>query len=150
MQFQLLTGVLIVWWIKINWNIQIGKKKLYNQLFFYLCLSHTSIQIHSGKSITFHNFVGRVNSWDISHQWLHIFIFLFIWLSTFTVSVLIFIFVYHRGTSKGQDNDAASSQDDEQPGSSRRERQPSMSETMPLYTLCKEDLESMDKEVFFT
>lgn len=34
-----------------------------------------------------------------------------------------------------------------EPGPSRRERQPSMSETMPLYTLCKEDLESMDKEV---
>ncbi|NXN10905.1 CTDP1 phosphatase, partial [Indicator maculatus] len=29
----------------------------------------------------------------------------------------------------------------------RRRRQPSMSETMPLYTLCKEDLESMDREV---
>uniref|UniRef100_A0A8C9U0J6 RNA polymerase II subunit A C-terminal domain phosphatase n=1 Tax=Scleropages formosus TaxID=113540 RepID=A0A8C9U0J6_SCLFO len=40
-----------------------------------------------------------------------------------------------------------SSQDEEQPGPSRRKRQPSMSETMPLYTLCKEDLESMDKEV---
>ncbi|XP_069075882.1 RNA polymerase II subunit A C-terminal domain phosphatase [Pleurodeles waltl] len=38
-------------------------------------------------------------------------------------------------------------QDEEQPGPSRRKRQPSMSETMPLYTLCKEDLESMDKEV---
>ncbi|XP_011938964.1 PREDICTED: RNA polymerase II subunit A C-terminal domain phosphatase isoform X3 [Cercocebus atys] len=37
--------------------------------------------------------------------------------------------------------------DGEQPGPSRRKRQPSMSETMPLYTLCKEDLESMDKEV---
>ncbi|NXR08539.1 CTDP1 phosphatase, partial [Semnornis frantzii] len=36
---------------------------------------------------------------------------------------------------------------EEQPGPSRRKRQPSMSETMPLYTLCKEDLESMDKEV---
>lgn len=35
----------------------------------------------------------------------------------------------------------------EQPGPSRRKRQPSMSEAMPLYTLCKEDLESMDKEV---
>ncbi|XP_018556844.1 LOW QUALITY PROTEIN: RNA polymerase II subunit A C-terminal domain phosphatase [Lates calcarifer] len=53
-----------------------------------------------------------------------------------------------RGTSKGQQDEAAgSSQDDEQPGPSRRKRQPSMSETMPLYTLCKEDLESMDKEV---
>lgn len=37
--------------------------------------------------------------------------------------------------------------DGEQPGPSRRKRQPSMSETMPLYTLCKEDLESMDREV---
>ncbi|TNN51250.1 RNA polymerase II subunit A C-terminal domain phosphatase [Liparis tanakae] len=38
-------------------------------------------------------------------------------------------------------------QDDEQPGPSRRSRQQSMSETMPLYTLCKEDLDSMDREV---
>ncbi|XP_041868539.1 RNA polymerase II subunit A C-terminal domain phosphatase [Melanotaenia boesemani] len=53
-----------------------------------------------------------------------------------------------RGTTQSQQNEAAgSSQDDEQPGPSRRKRQPSMSETMPLYTLCKEDLESMDKEV---
>lgn len=52
----------------------------------------------------------------------------------------------HRGTSKPDDG-PGSSQDDEQPGPSRRKRQPSMSETMPLYTLCKEDLESMDKEV---
>ncbi|XP_054911866.1 RNA polymerase II subunit A C-terminal domain phosphatase isoform X2 [Poeciliopsis prolifica] len=53
-----------------------------------------------------------------------------------------------RGAAQGQQNEAAgSSQDDEQPGPSRRERQPSMSETMPLYTLCKEDLDSMDKEV---
>lgn len=35
----------------------------------------------------------------------------------------------------------------ERPGPARRKRQPSMSETMPLYTLCREDLESMDKEV---
>uniref|UniRef100_A0A4X2LR42 RNA polymerase II subunit A C-terminal domain phosphatase n=1 Tax=Vombatus ursinus TaxID=29139 RepID=A0A4X2LR42_VOMUR len=41
----------------------------------------------------------------------------------------------------------ANQDEDEQPGPSRRKRQPSMSETMPLYTLCKEDLESMDKEV---
>ncbi|XP_056679520.1 RNA polymerase II subunit A C-terminal domain phosphatase isoform X3 [Monodelphis domestica] len=41
----------------------------------------------------------------------------------------------------------ASQDEEEQPGPSRRKRQPSMSETMPLYTLCKEDLESMDKEV---
>uniref|UniRef100_A0A8C8IMG2 RNA polymerase II subunit A C-terminal domain phosphatase n=1 Tax=Oncorhynchus tshawytscha TaxID=74940 RepID=A0A8C8IMG2_ONCTS len=42
-----------------------------------------------------------------------------------------------------------SSGDEEQPGPScrRRERQPSMSETNPLYTFCKEDLDSMDKEV---
>ncbi|KYO35419.1 RNA polymerase II subunit A C-terminal domain phosphatase isoform A [Alligator mississippiensis] len=39
------------------------------------------------------------------------------------------------------------SETEEQPGPSKRKRQPSMSETMPLYTLCKEDLESMDKEV---
>ncbi|KAF7656889.1 hypothetical protein LDENG_00035040 [Lucifuga dentata] len=53
-----------------------------------------------------------------------------------------------RGPPKSQqDETAGSSQDDEQPGPSRRKRQPSMSETMPLYTLCKEDLESMDKEV---
>ncbi|ROK35648.1 RNA polymerase II subunit A C-terminal domain phosphatase [Anabarilius grahami] len=45
---------------------------------------------------------------------------------------------------------AGSSPDDEQPGPSRRKRQPSMSETMPLYTLCKEDLDSMDKEVKHT
>ncbi|XP_054983947.1 RNA polymerase II subunit A C-terminal domain phosphatase [Sorex araneus] len=38
-------------------------------------------------------------------------------------------------------------QDGPQPGPSRRKRQPSLSETLPLYTLCKEDLESMDKEV---
>lgn len=37
--------------------------------------------------------------------------------------------------------------DDEQPAPSRRKRQPSLSETMPLYTLCKEDLDSMDREV---
>ncbi|XP_077446474.1 RNA polymerase II subunit A C-terminal domain phosphatase isoform X2 [Stigmatopora argus] len=46
-----------------------------------------------------------------------------------------------------QDVAAGSSQDDESLGPSRRKRQPSMSETLPLYTLCKEDLESMDKEV---
>ncbi|XP_017276555.1 RNA polymerase II subunit A C-terminal domain phosphatase [Kryptolebias marmoratus] len=53
-----------------------------------------------------------------------------------------------RGTAQSQQNEAAgSSRVDEQPGPSRRKRQPSMSETMPLYTLCREDLESMDKEV---
>ncbi|XP_068188370.1 RNA polymerase II subunit A C-terminal domain phosphatase isoform X2 [Antennarius striatus] len=53
-----------------------------------------------------------------------------------------------RGTLDSHQDDASGcSQDDEQPGPSRRKRQPSMSETMPLYTLCKEDLESMDKEV---
>ncbi|XP_032149674.1 RNA polymerase II subunit A C-terminal domain phosphatase isoform X5 [Sapajus apella] len=45
------------------------------------------------------------------------------------------------------DEELPDAQDGEQPGPSRRKRQPSMSETMPLYTLCKEDLESMDKEV---
>uniref|UniRef100_A0A8C2EET4 RNA polymerase II subunit A C-terminal domain phosphatase n=1 Tax=Cyprinus carpio TaxID=7962 RepID=A0A8C2EET4_CYPCA len=49
--------------------------------------------------------------------------------------------------SQQTDQAAGSSPDDEQPGPSRRKRQPSMSETMPLYTLCKEDLDSMDKEV---
>ncbi|TRY96814.1 hypothetical protein DNTS_015988, partial [Danionella cerebrum] len=44
------------------------------------------------------------------------------------------------------DEFASLSPDDEQAGPSRRKRQPSMSETLPLYTLCKEDLESMDKE----
>ncbi|XP_018411820.1 PREDICTED: RNA polymerase II subunit A C-terminal domain phosphatase [Nanorana parkeri] len=39
------------------------------------------------------------------------------------------------------------SAEEEQSGPARRKRQPSMSESMPLYTLCKEDLESMDKEV---
>ncbi|TNM93242.1 hypothetical protein fugu_018644 [Takifugu bimaculatus] len=53
-----------------------------------------------------------------------------------------------RGTSNCQPAESAgSSQDDEQPGPSRRKRQLSMSETMPLYTLCKEDLDSMDREV---
>ncbi|XP_078123533.1 RNA polymerase II subunit A C-terminal domain phosphatase isoform X1 [Sander vitreus] len=53
-----------------------------------------------------------------------------------------------RGTSQSQQDDAAgTSQDDEQPGPSRRKRQPSMSESMPLYMLCKEDLDSMDREV---
>ncbi|KAM6958840.1 RNA polymerase II subunit A C-terminal domain phosphatase [Aplochiton taeniatus] len=42
---------------------------------------------------------------------------------------------------------AGPSRVDEQPGPSRRKRQPSMSETNPLYTFCKEDLDSMDKEV---
>ncbi|XP_063307729.1 RNA polymerase II subunit A C-terminal domain phosphatase isoform X2 [Pelobates fuscus] len=41
----------------------------------------------------------------------------------------------------------AESAGEEQAGPSQRKRQPSMSESMPLYTLCKEDLESMDKEV---
>lgn len=56
-----------------------------------------------------------------------------------------------RGGQKDQQRETAgpSSRDDEQPGPScrRRERQPSMSETNPLYTFCKEDLDSMDKEV---
>ncbi|MCI4395600.1 hypothetical protein PGIGA_G00182420 [Pangasianodon gigas] len=47
-----------------------------------------------------------------------------------------------------QQEDVDSSRpDDEQPAPSRRKRQPSLSETMPLYTLCKEDLDSMDREV---
>ncbi|XP_076991289.1 RNA polymerase II subunit A C-terminal domain phosphatase isoform X2 [Tamandua tetradactyla] len=45
------------------------------------------------------------------------------------------------------DEELPNNQDGEQPGPSRRKRQPSLSETLPLYTLCKEDLESMDKEV---
>ncbi|XP_073678157.1 RNA polymerase II subunit A C-terminal domain phosphatase [Garra rufa] len=49
--------------------------------------------------------------------------------------------------SQQTDEAAGSSPDDEQPGPSRRKRQPSMSESMPLYMLCKEDLDSMDKEV---
>ncbi|KAM8841244.1 RNA polymerase II subunit A C-terminal domain phosphatase [Spinachia spinachia] len=53
-----------------------------------------------------------------------------------------------RGTSQSQQDAAGrSSRDDEQPGPSRRKRQPSMSESMPLYLLCKEDLDSMDREV---
>ncbi|KAF7686238.1 RNA polymerase II subunit A C-terminal domain phosphatase [Silurus meridionalis] len=46
-----------------------------------------------------------------------------------------------------QDDPDSSRADDEQPTPSRRKRQPSLSETMPLYTLCKEDLDSMDREV---
>lgn len=64
--------------------------------------------------------------------------------------MLGFLFVSSRirGNSNCQPAEAAgSSQDDEQPGPSRRKRQLSMSETMPLYTLCKEDLDSMDREV---
>ncbi|XP_051948436.1 RNA polymerase II subunit A C-terminal domain phosphatase-like isoform X1 [Xyrauchen texanus] len=49
--------------------------------------------------------------------------------------------------SQQPEGDAGLSRDNEQPGPSHRERQPSMSETMPLYTMCKEDLDSMDKEV---
>lgn len=53
-----------------------------------------------------------------------------------------------RGSAPNQTEDASGlNPEDEEPGPSRRERQPSMSETMPLYTLCKEDLEDMDKEV---
>lgn len=53
-----------------------------------------------------------------------------------------------REAAQSQQNEASGpGRDDEQPGPSRRKRQPSMSETMPLYTLCKEDLDSMDKEV---
>ncbi|NXT78296.1 CTDP1 phosphatase, partial [Zapornia atra] len=46
-----------------------------------------------------------------------------------------------------EEEDLPANENEEQPGPSKRKRQPSMSETMPLYTLCKEDLESMDKEV---
>ncbi|XP_053101821.1 RNA polymerase II subunit A C-terminal domain phosphatase isoform X2 [Hemicordylus capensis] len=45
------------------------------------------------------------------------------------------------------DEEEMPASENEEPGPSKRKRQPSMSETMPLYTLCKEDLESMDKEV---
>ncbi|KAL2080284.1 hypothetical protein ACEWY4_024077 [Coilia grayii] len=48
--------------------------------------------------------------------------------------------------SAGQSQSQSQPQDDEQPGPSRRHRQPSMSESLPLYMLCKEDLEDMDKE----
>ncbi|XP_072008489.1 RNA polymerase II subunit A C-terminal domain phosphatase isoform X2 [Engystomops pustulosus] len=47
-----------------------------------------------------------------------------------------------------EDEELPTESTEEEPcGPARRKRQPSMSETMPLYTLCKEDLESMDKEV---
>ncbi|NWU09293.1 CTDP1 phosphatase, partial [Cephalopterus ornatus] len=46
-----------------------------------------------------------------------------------------------------EEEELPATENEEQPGPSKRKRQPSMSETMPLYTLCKEDLESMDKEV---
>ncbi|XP_069709866.1 RNA polymerase II subunit A C-terminal domain phosphatase isoform X1 [Phaenicophaeus curvirostris] len=52
----------------------------------------------------------------------------------------------HQQQMFGED-DLPASENEEQPGPSKRKRQPSLSETMPLYTLCKEDLESMDKEV---
>ncbi|XP_017678546.1 PREDICTED: RNA polymerase II subunit A C-terminal domain phosphatase isoform X2 [Lepidothrix coronata] len=45
-----------------------------------------------------------------------------------------------------EEEELPASENEEHPGPSKRKRQPSMSETMPLYTLCKEDLESMDKE----
>lgn len=62
-----------------------------------------------------------------------------------------FVSLHFRGTSNCQPAESTgSSQDDEQPGPSRRKRQLSMSETMPLYTLCKEDLDSMDREVNVT
>ncbi|XP_078072967.1 RNA polymerase II subunit A C-terminal domain phosphatase [Mustelus asterias] len=56
----------------------------------------------------------------------------------------------HQHQMLDEDELPNSAQSEEKPGPSRagaRKRQPSMSETMPLYTLCKEDLESMDKEV---
>lgn len=56
--------------------------------------------------------------------------------------------IHLRGAAPTQLKEAAGCvQDGEQAGPSRRRRQPSMSETMPLYTLCKEDLDSMDREV---
>lgn len=73
------------------------------------------------------------------------------YLDLHSIYVWIVVFMFSRGTSNCQPAETAgSSQDDEQPGPSRRKRQLSMSETMPLYTLCKEDLESMDKEVHGT
>lgn len=45
------------------------------------------------------------------------------------------------------DEEEMPASENEEAGPSKRKRQPSMSETMPLYTMCKEDLESMDKEV---
>lgn len=56
------------------------------------------------------------------------------------------LFRLKQGSPQQEEVDGPS-QDNEKPEPSRRKRQPSMSETMPLYTLCKEDLESMDKEV---
>ncbi|XP_063041823.1 RNA polymerase II subunit A C-terminal domain phosphatase isoform X2 [Engraulis encrasicolus] len=61
----------------------------------------------------------------------------------------------HAGPSSSSSSSSSSSRstfsgqspDDEQPGPSKRNRQPSMSETNPLYMLCKEDLDDMDKEV---
>ncbi|KAK0143240.1 RNA polymerase II subunit A C-terminal domain phosphatase [Merluccius polli] len=53
----------------------------------------------------------------------------------------------HRNTSSLRVSQTSAGPDDEQPGPSRRKRGPSMSETMPLYLLCQEDLDSMDKEV---
>ncbi|XP_066479979.1 RNA polymerase II subunit A C-terminal domain phosphatase [Tiliqua scincoides] len=45
------------------------------------------------------------------------------------------------------DEEEMPTSESEEAGPSKRKRQPSMSESMPLYTMCKEDLESMDKEV---
>ncbi|KAJ3609797.1 hypothetical protein NHX12_024307 [Muraenolepis orangiensis] len=53
----------------------------------------------------------------------------------------------HRSASSLRVSQTSAGPDDEQPGPSRRKRGPSMSDTMPLYMLCKEDLDSMDKEV---
>ncbi|XP_061573448.1 RNA polymerase II subunit A C-terminal domain phosphatase isoform X3 [Cololabis saira] len=50
-------------------------------------------------------------------------------------------------SQQGEAAGSSSNPDGDQPGPSRRKRQPSMSESLPLYTLCKEDLDSMDKEV---
>ncbi|XP_030203510.1 RNA polymerase II subunit A C-terminal domain phosphatase isoform X1 [Gadus morhua] len=53
----------------------------------------------------------------------------------------------HRNTAPPRVGQTSAASDDEQPGPSRRKRGPSMSDSMPLYMLCKEDLDSMDKEV---
>lgn len=60
----------------------------------------------------------------------------------------LFFFFFFRDLRFLQQEDVESSRpDDEQSVPSRRKRQPSLSETLPLYTLCKEDLDSMDREV---
>lgn len=73
------------------------------------------------------------------------------WSGVCMLSHWLFLCLFRSAQGSQQTDEAAgSSPDDEQPGPSRRKRQPSMSETMPLYMLCKEDLDSMDKEVKHT